>query len=97
MIRTLFLAIAQRCLKLALDESLRHALPKIYARLDIELPYWFKQRQPPAPSQVLNVIASATADGIGRTPTPSELALVRLLYDPVLAAKNLVVLRRPQP
>lgn len=97
MIRAIALRLAQALLKLALDESLKRALPTIYKRLDVELPFWFRRAEPPNPTQILGVVASATADGLGRSPSPSELALVRLLYDPVQAARNVILVRqRPQ-
>lgn len=76
--------LARTLLLLALDRGLKQALPKIYKRLDAELPYWINQSV--AGRGVSNTIAQAASDALGRSPEPYELSLVRLLYDPVAAA-----------
>lgn len=81
----LFLAKAARwLLLLALDRGLKQALPKIYKRLDAELPFWVNQQV--MPQTIEGVIAQAASDALGRSPEPFEMSLVRLLYDPVAAA-----------
>ena len=91
-IRPLFAALARHLLRLAIGPHLRRALPLVYSRLDSELPYWF--RFGVSARQVEGVLAQATSDALGRSPAPYELALVRLLYDPVAAAAALTLLRR---
>lgn len=86
MIRTLVLAAAKALLNLALDKTLKAALPRIYRRLDTELPFWINQ--PTAARGVEDAIAQATSDALSRSPAPYELSLVRLLYDPVAAAQG---------
>ena len=82
--RPLLARLARHLLRLAIGAHLRRALPNVYARLDSELPYWF--RFGVNARQVEGVLAQATSDALGRSPAPYELALVRLLYDPVAAA-----------
>ena len=94
MIRTLAFALAKALLNFARDKCVKAALPKVFARLDVELPYQFKyKQQPPTPSLVKGLIASAVSDAIGEPAEPVQTELVRLLYDPVQAAANLIKLR----
>lgn len=92
--RSIVLRVATRLLMAALDQAFKSALPAIYRRLDSELPYWLQQ--PAAARNVEHAIAQATSDALGRSPKPFELNLVRLLYDPVAAAQNLVTIRLRQ-
>lgn len=89
--RPLLAKLSRYLLIQAVDSSLRHGLPAIYRRLDIALPFWIEQHL--SKVQMEGVIAQTVSDVLGRSPAPYELALVRLLYDPALAASNAVMIR----
>ncbi len=89
--RPLLVRLVPLLLRLAMDPALRRALPLIYARLDGELGLWVQEAL--GAGAVQGRIASAISDAIGHSPTPRQLALVRLLYDPVQAAGTAVLLR----
>ena len=90
--KPLFAKLARHLLLQALDRPLRLGLPAIYRRLDVELPFWIEQHLSRA--QMEGVVAQTVSDVLGRSPAPYELALVRLLYDPVLGASRAVTVRR---
>jgi hypothetical protein len=89
--RTLLVRLVPLLLRLAMDPGLRRALPLIYARLDGELGFWVQEALGAAVVQ--GRMASAISDAIGQSATQRQLALVRLLYDPVQAAGTAVLLR----
>ena len=91
--RPLFTKLAHLLLLQALDHPLRLGLPAIYRRLDVGLPFWIEQHlnRP----QIEGMVAQTVSDVLGRSPAPYELALVRLLYDPVLGASRAVTVRKP--
>ena len=89
--RTFVVRLIPLLLRLAMEPALRRALPVIYARLDGELALWVQEAV--SAGAVQGRIASAMGDALGRSPTPTQIALVRLLYDPVMAAGTAVLLR----
>ena len=89
--RILLVRLLPVLLRLAMEPALRRALPVIYARLDGELALWLQEALGPAAVQ--GRVASAVGDALGHSPSPRQIALVRLLYDPVLAAGTAVLLR----
>ena len=93
-IRPIAAALVPLLLRLAMDQPLRRALPMVFARLDGELAFWLQEALGAAAVQ--GRIAMALSDALGRSPTPRQLALVRLLYDPVRGASTAVQLRWPR-
>lgn len=89
--QAVLLWLAKLLLTRAADAAMRKALPEVFDRIDGELPYWYGQRI--GPKQVEGLIGSAVADAVGRKVKPADLELIRLLYDPVLAARNNLTLR----
>ncbi len=92
--RALVVRLVPLLLRLAMDPALRRALPLIYARLDGELALWVQEAL--GPTAVQGRMAMAISDLLDHSPSPRQLALVRLLYDPVQAAGTAVLLRRAQ-
>lgn len=84
--------LAKLLLKLALDESLRRALPQVYKKLDAEVPLLMANHAPPG--KVQGAIASAIADATGARVTSDQIEAVIGLYSPVAAARNLLLSRR---
>lgn len=76
--------IAKVLLKLALDETLRRGLPKIYAELDAEMPKALANGAPP--KMIENQIVHAIAKASGGKVSPGAVELVTMLYDPIKAA-----------
>jgi hypothetical protein len=84
MIKTILLELGRALLKLALDRTLREALPKVYSRLDAEMPLLLPQA---TPTQMAGEIASAIGDATdGKVKaTTTQIAAVISLYDPIKA------------
>lgn len=82
--RPLLLRIARWLFWMTVDEALKQALPKIYERIDAELPTLLTHKG--TPTQVNGVIASAISDAIGRRASLEQIRTVILLYNPVVAA-----------
>lgn len=82
--KPLLLRLSRVLLHLALDESLKRALPMIYKRLDREIPLLLSNQAPPA--AVKGLIASAVTDAVGHRASPPEIETVISLYDPIRAA-----------
>ena len=80
--KALLIRIAKALLKLALDETLRRGLPRVYGQLDATMP------QPLAPRAVEQRFAHAIANATGGKVTPQMVEIVGLLYDPIKAAIN---------
>lgn len=84
--KTLLLALSRVLLQAALDAALRRALPRVFQRLDSEIPLLLTHLAPP--SKVRGTIASAIGDALGRRATPPEIDAVIALYDPIKGAAN---------
>lgn len=82
--KSLLIRLAKVLLKLAMDETLRRALPKIYDRLDAELPQVLSMK--PAPIVVESVVAQAIASATDHRATETQIQAVLGLYDPMRAA-----------
>ena len=82
--KPLLIRIAKALLKLALDETLRRGLPKIYAELDAEVPKALANGAPP--KMIENQIVHAIAKASGGKVSPGAVELVTMLYDPIQAA-----------
>lgn len=76
--------LAKVLLKLAMDEALRRSLPKVYARLDEDLPQVLSLK--PAPVVVESVVAQAIAAATDHRATETQIQAVLGLYDPMRAA-----------
>ena len=80
----LFLVELGRALmRLALDRAVREGLPRIYKRLDVELPTLLLNG---TQEQVKTEIASAIAATTHKIPEKSQIEAVIGLYSPVSAA-----------
>lgn len=86
--RSFLLLLSQRLLVLAMDAALRRALPRVFRRLDTELPSLLTNRVPPA--YVQGTIASAISDALGVKASPDQVAAVVALYDPIRNAATLL-------
>lgn len=80
----LLLFLSQRLLIWATDSALRNALPKVFSRLDFEVPQLLTHKAPPA--RIEGTIASAIGDALGSRATVEQINTVIALYDPVRAA-----------
>jgi hypothetical protein len=80
----LFLVELGRALmRLALDRAVREGLPRIYKRLDVELPNILLNG---TPEQVKSEITGAIAATTHKIPEKSQVEAVIGLYSPVSAA-----------
>ena len=70
-------------MRLALDRAVREALPRIYKRLDFEMPYLLAKA---TPQQTKNEIAAAIKEVTGKGVAPSQIEAVIGLYSPVTGA-----------
>lgn len=84
--RPLLLNLSRLLLKSALDAALRQALPRVFQRLDREIPLLLTHLAPPR--KIQGTIASAISDVLGRQATSPEIEAVIALYDPVKGAAN---------
>jgi hypothetical protein len=75
--------LARILMRLALDRAVREALPRIYRRLDVELPDLL---QTGTPQQVKTEIASAIEATTHKSPAQSQIEAVIGLYSPVSGA-----------
>ena len=82
--KALLIRVAKVLLKLAMDQALRKALPKIYERLDADLPQVLSVN--PAPIVVESVVAQAIASATKHRATDAQIQAVVGLYDPIQAA-----------
>lgn len=81
--KTLFVELGRTLLRLALDRAVREALPRIYRRLDMEMPQLLSYG---TPAQVKAEIASVITHEAGKQPKPSQIEAVIGLYSPVAGA-----------
>ncbi len=82
--KTFLIRLSKRLLRMAMDEALRRALPKVYAQLDADLPQVLSMN--PAPIVVESVIAQAIAQATNERATVDQIQAVIGLYDPMRAA-----------
>lgn len=82
--KAFLIRLSKVLLKLAMDTAVRQALPKIYQRLDAELPQVLSLK--PAPVVVEALVAQAIAGATGHRPTETQISAVLGLYDPMRAA-----------
>lgn len=82
--KALLIRVAKMLLRLAMDQALVKVLPKVYERLDADLPQVLSVN--PAPVVVESVIAQSIASATKRRATESQIAAVVGLYDPIAAA-----------
>ena len=82
--RPLLLRLAKLFLQLAIDRALEKGLPKVFERVDAELPLLLANNAPPL--KVTGLVASAIADATGRRATGDQIKAVLGLYSPVAAA-----------
>jgi hypothetical protein len=78
--KAFLIRLAKAILKMAMDETLRRGLPKIYKQLDVEMPQTLTARA--VEQKFAHAIANATGNKVSR----ETIELVSLLYDPIKAA-----------
>lgn len=76
--------VAQLLFKLAMEESLRRVLPKVYERLDQDLPQVLSMK--PTPIVVESVVAQAISAATEKRATVDQIEAVIGLYDPIRSA-----------
>lgn len=81
-----FIRLAKALLKLALDEGLRRALPRVYKQLDSEVPLLLSNNAPA--SKIKSAVASSIYAATGARASSTQIDAVLGLYDPVQAALN---------
>lgn len=81
---TFFLKLSKVALAFAIDEALKNALPRIYQKLDAQMPQLMFNNAPP--SLVKATIQQTIASETGKPSTPEKVAAVIALYDPIKAA-----------
>jgi len=84
--KPLLIRLAKALLKLALDEGLRRALPKVYKQLDAEVPLLLYNNA--SPIKVQGAVSSAISAATGHRASPTQVEAILGLYDPVKAALN---------
>lgn len=84
--KTFLIRLAKTLLKLALDEALRRALPKVYEQIDAEMPLLLYNNA--SQTKVQGAVASAISNATGHRASPTQVEAVLGLYDPVKAALN---------
>jgi hypothetical protein len=82
--KPLLIRFAKLLLKAAMDAALRKALPKIYERLDADMPQLLAMQ--PVPTVVESVVGQAISASTGHRATETQIEAVLGLYDPVRAA-----------
>lgn len=84
MSRQLLVRLGRIFLKLALDKAIRVALPKIYERLDLEMPQLLESANP---NQMTNAVGTAIAVATnGKVAvTGDQIQAVVGLYSPIAA------------
>jgi hypothetical protein len=75
--------LGRAMMRLALDRAVREGLPRIYKRLDVELPNLLLTG---TPEQVKSEIAGAITATTHKIPEKSQVEAVIGLYSPVSAA-----------
>ena len=81
--KTLFVELARILMRLALDRAVREALPRIYKRLDVEMPNLLLTG---TPREVKSEIANAIEATTHKAPAQSQIQAVIGLYSPVAGA-----------
>jgi hypothetical protein len=81
--KLLLVEIGRILMRLALDRAVREALPRIYRRLDVELPGLLLIG---TPQQVETEITDAITAATQKVPAPSQVEAVIGLYSPVVGA-----------
>lgn len=82
--KALLIRVAKVLLKLAMDHTLRQVLPKVYQRLDEDLPQVLSMK--PAPVVVESVVAQAISAATDKRATVDQIQAVIGLYDPIRSA-----------
>lgn len=80
----ILIRVAKLLLKLAMDHTLRQVLPKVYERLDEDMPQVLSMK--PVPVVVESVVAQAITAATDKRATMSQIEAVIGLYDPIKAA-----------
>ncbi len=82
--RPFLLRLAKLLLRLSIDHVLDQKLPKVYGRIDQEMPLLLSNQAPP--NQVTGLIASAISDATGQKASADQVEAIIGLYNPVAAA-----------
>jgi hypothetical protein len=78
--KALLIRLAKALLSLAMDETLRRGLPKIYRQLDRQVPITLTSRA--VEQEFITAISNATQGKVSR----EAIEIVSLLYNPIKAA-----------
>jgi hypothetical protein len=82
--KPLLIALAKWLLAAAMDKALRDALPKVYGKIDREVPALMSAGAPP--ELVGQAISSAISDATGKPALKDQIDAVVGLYSPITAA-----------
>ena len=80
----LLITLAQWLLKAAMDKALRDNLPKVYGKIDREVPTLLSAGA--APEVVAHAIGTAIGDATGKPALADQIQAVVGLYNPITAA-----------
>ena len=86
LIQFLLLTLADVLVKMAMDRTIKAALPAIYRRLDDELPDWLVGGL--TPEAVSGRVAKAVSDLTGKSVSAEQVNAIARLYDPRQAVAN---------
>lgn len=87
--KPLLLALAKALLQMALDRATRAALPKIFERVDQQLPPLLNEKAPPIAVELL--VYEAVTTITGKRPQVGQVDAVLQLYNPL---QNAIALRK---
>ncbi len=82
--KAFLIKLSKRLLLLAMDATLRKALPRIYQALDGDIPHLLEMKA--GPDVVESVVAHSIKQAIGTRATATQIEAVIGLYDPIKAA-----------
>jgi hypothetical protein len=82
--KELLIKVAKWLLKAAMDKALRENLPKVFAKVDSQMPALLEHSAPP--EVVGHAISSAISEATGKPALKTQIDAVIGLYSPVTAA-----------
>jgi hypothetical protein len=81
--KKLLISLAQWLLKAAMDKALRESLPKVYGKIDQDVPKLLEHGAPP--EVVGHAISTAISDATGKPALKTQIDAVIGLYSPISA------------
>jgi hypothetical protein len=82
--KELLIKIAKWLLKAAMDKALRENLPKVFTKVDEQMPALLEHGAPP--EVVAHAISSAIGEATGKPALKTQIDAVIGLYNPITAA-----------